>query len=87
VIHRPFYFIQGLEPILQAGPFSASWLRAGKPEKVRTAHCLVVPLWLRVAGVQTGCGCLFRTLFLWLLSFGGAKESNSNTIIASEKFY
>jgi hypothetical protein len=21
-------------------------------------------------------GCLFRTLFLWLLSFGGAKESN-----------
>ena len=21
-------------------------------------------------------GCLFRTLFLWLLSFGGAKESD-----------
>jgi len=22
-------------------------------------------------------GCLFRTLFLWLLSFGGAKESDN----------
>jgi hypothetical protein len=55
-------------------------MRAGNPEKVRTAHCCV-------AGAQTVCGCLFRTLFLWLLSFGGAKESNSNTIIASEKFY
>ena len=28
------------------------------------------------AGGQTGRGCLFRALFLWLLSFGGAKESN-----------
>jgi len=31
-----------------------------------------------VAGGQTGRGCLFRTPFLWLLSFGEAKESNIN---------
>jgi len=30
----------------------------------------------RVAGVQTGCGWLFRTPFLWFVSFGGAKEMN-----------
>jgi len=48
----------------------------GKPEKVRTAPCLVAPLWPRVAGGQTGCGCLFRTPFLWFISFGGAKEMN-----------
>ncbi len=59
---------------------------AGKPEKVRTARCLVVPLWLCVAGGQTASGCLFRTLFLWLLSFGGSKESDSNTHITFENF-
>jgi hypothetical protein len=46
----------------------------------------VAPLWLRVAGGQTASGCLFRTLFLWLLSFGVAKESDSNTHIAFENF-
>jgi hypothetical protein len=30
-----------------------------------------------VAGGKKGQGCLFRTLFLWLLSFGGAKESDN----------
>ncbi len=60
--------------------------RAGKPEKVRTARCLVAPLWLCVAGVQTASGCLFRTPFLWLLSFGGSKESDSNTLIRIENF-
>jgi hypothetical protein len=59
---------------------------AGKPEKVRTASCLVAPLWPRVAGVQTASGCLFRTLFLWLLSFGDAKESNSITLLGIEDF-
>jgi len=29
-----------------------------------------------VAGGQTGWGCLFRTPFLWFVSFGGAKEMN-----------
>jgi len=29
-----------------------------------------------VAGGQTGRGCLFRTPFLWFISFGGAKEMN-----------
>jgi len=49
----------------------------GKPEKVRTAACLVAPLRPCVAGGQTGCGCLFRALFLWLLSFERAKESDN----------
>jgi hypothetical protein len=29
-----------------------------------------------VAGAQKGQGCLFRTPFLWFVSFGGAKEMN-----------
>ena len=29
-------------------------MRDGKPEKVRTAPCLVAPLWPRLAGGQTG---------------------------------
>ena len=49
-------------------------MRVGKPEKVRTAPCLVAPLWPCVAGGQTGGGCLFRPPFLWFISFGGAKE-------------
>jgi hypothetical protein len=47
---------------------------AGKPEKVRTSPFLVAPFWLCVAGAQKGQGCLFRTPFLWFISFGGAKE-------------
>jgi len=39
---------------------------------------LVAPIWPCVAGGQKGQGCLFRTLFLWLLFFGGAKESNKH---------
>jgi len=50
----------------------------GKPEKVRTSPFLVAPIWPCVAGGQKGQGCLFRTLFLWLLFFGGAKESNKH---------
>ena len=30
----------------------------------------------RVASVRTGKICHFRTLFLWFVSFGGAKEMN-----------
>jgi hypothetical protein len=44
---------------------------AGKPEKVRTSPFLVAPLWPCVAGGQKGQGCLFRTPFLWFISFGG----------------
>jgi hypothetical protein len=47
-----------------------------KPEKVRTTPCLVAPFRPHVAGGQTGWGWLFRALFLWLLSFGEAKESD-----------
>ncbi len=42
-------------------------VRGGKPEKVRTAPCLVAPLRPCAASGQTGGGC-----------FGGAKETNNN---------
>jgi hypothetical protein len=51
-------------------------MREGKPEKVRTSPFFVAPIWPCVAGGKKGQGCLFRTLFLWFVSFGGAKEMN-----------
>jgi hypothetical protein len=50
----------------------------GKPEKVRTSPFFVAPIWPIAAGGKKGQGCLFRTPLLWLLSFGGAKESDNN---------
>jgi len=31
-----------------------------------------------VAGVQTGCGCLFRTPFLWFVLLEGQKNERNN---------
>jgi hypothetical protein len=45
----------------------------------RTAAFLVAPSRHCVADVQKGCSCHFRTLFLWFISFGGAKEMNKTS--------
>jgi hypothetical protein len=43
---------------------------------VRTTAFLVAPTRHCVAGAQKGWGWHFGTLFLWFISFGGAKEMN-----------
>jgi hypothetical protein len=54
---------------------------------VRSFACFVAPIRLCVAGAETGKTYHFRPLFLWFISFGGAKEMNKKLIFVLNNQY
>jgi len=52
---------------------------------VRSSAYFVAPIRLCVAGEEIDRTYHFRPLFLWFISFGGAKEMNKKPIFVSKK--
>jgi hypothetical protein len=53
----------------------------GKPEMERSFDLFVAPVGPCVAGAEKVKTYHFRPLFLWFISFGGAKEMNNLIVV------